>query len=404
MLKAHSLLYAVYICLIVSIICGALLYFATLYNQLNLFYNSNENLYIQNQSAVNFALGNDLQDALALQSDSLEVKSVITTQPFGLLQLLKVKSFSKSDTVCSIHFVGNYSNDATCVIMSDASPSLSYSGTVSLIGKKKLPSSQIDGKYLKNVINELKTSGTIEVYREALPEISSKFKASASESINGLKNNDDMEFKNDSIYFNSFLKETKTIELKQSTLNHITLKGNYIFYSKDSIVVESSAFLEDVVLKAPKITIKKGFQGSLQAFATEQLRVESSVVLDYPSVLCLYNNSENKSQIVINEDTSISGAVVLFGNALKSLDDNTITINHNVLLTGDLYCSGKLMIEGTVYGTVYTNRFFNKTKSAYYENCLINATIDVTKRPTYFVSIPLFETKNSVYGVYKKVF
>jgi hypothetical protein len=60
MVRAHSLLYAIYISLIVSIICGALLYFANLYGQLNLYYNLQEELYLQNQSVVNYALGNKL--------------------------------------------------------------------------------------------------------------------------------------------------------------------------------------------------------------------------------------------------------------------------------------------------------------------------------------------------------
>ncbi len=109
MLKAHSLLYAVYVCLIVSIICGALLFFANLYNQLNLFYNTREALYIQNQSALNYTLGNSLSENNFInEKTGAQFSSEISS--FGLLHILKVKNFNATDTIQSAHFVGNYSN------------------------------------------------------------------------------------------------------------------------------------------------------------------------------------------------------------------------------------------------------------------------------------------------------
>ena len=70
---------------------------------------------------------------------------------------------------------------------------------------------------------------------------------------------------------------------------------------------------------------------------------------------------------------------------------------------GNLYCSGKLMLKSNVYGSVYTNRFFLKTASSSYENMISDIEINVDKLPEYFISISLFNTQKTTYGVIKKV-
>ena len=176
MLKAHSLLYAVYVCLIVSILCGALLYFSTLYNQLNLYYNVHENLYIQNQSAVNFALGSSVSEDNILQQDTTEIKSEIERRPYGLLNLLIVKSIAKSDTVVSAHIVGKNATDKNCLYISSISKPLSYSGNVKLMGEKKLPSPSINQVYTIIETNSLVSSGAIGQSESILPTINPIYK------------------------------------------------------------------------------------------------------------------------------------------------------------------------------------------------------------------------------------
>lgn len=403
MLKAHSLLYSVYVCLIVAILCGALLYFATLYNQLNLFYNTNEQLYIQNQSAVNFALGSALKEESVFITDTSNVKSVIKTKPHGLINLLLVSSYIKSDTVTSSHFVGSFPKEKICLYLSGVSKPISYSGKVKLIGDKQLPSPEIRQFYASSTQNQLTSLGTIALSKPFLPEISNRYKTMSLSLPAKLRSFQNVERNVDSVYYNSFQNETIEIQLANPILDNIVIKGNFIIYAKDSIQVGSSAVLEDVILKSQKITFKENFQGAIQAFSSEKIHLEKNVNLHYPSVLCVYNSSENESKITISEDCKIMGAVVLFGNQIKTIDLNTIVFHKKTLLVGDVYSSGKLMMEGKIYGSVYTNRLFHKAASSSYENCIMNCEIDVTKKPSYFVSIPILEDQNTNYGVYKKV-
>ena len=113
MVKAHSLLYAIYICLIVSIICGALLYFAYLYNQLNLHYNLQEEMYIHNQSVVNFALGNQISQVELPIDENSGIDGNYKVKQYGLLTMLLSNSILRNDTISSVHFVGSFSSDKT---------------------------------------------------------------------------------------------------------------------------------------------------------------------------------------------------------------------------------------------------------------------------------------------------
>jgi hypothetical protein len=201
---------------------------------------------------------------------------------------------------------------------------------------------------------------------------------------------------------NSFFNTTKEIRVK-SNLANIIFKGNFILRSDDSIRVKKNTVLEDVILIAPKITFEEGFKGTVQAFATKGIELEDKVTLNYPSVICVFNESTDTSKIKIKKKCQIMGAVVLFGNPDNLIDKNIIEIDENGLLFGDLYCTGKLMLKSNVYGSVFTNRFFKKTNSSSYDNLISNIEINTKKRPDYFISIPLFNTKATTYAVIKKV-
>jgi hypothetical protein len=402
MVKAHSLLYAIYICLIVSIICGALLYFANLYNQLNLYYNLQEELYIQNQSVVNFALGNKIIPQEIEKDENSGIEGNYKTKSYGLLTLLLAQSSVGNDTVSSAHFVGSYVTDKTAIYLTRISKSLTYSGTVTLTGNSELPSTFIEAAYINNSPNKLTNNGKITISDIRLPEINPDFQK-IFEQTQGLKTAlKDVEKPKDSLFYNSFFNETKDIYINAS-LSNVIFKGNFILRSKDSIRIQKNTVLEDVILIAPKITFEAGFKGTVQAFATKGIELEEKVILNYPSVICVYNKNEEESKIVIKKESTISGAVVLFGNSPHDFEKSSIEIAEDGLIFGDIYCTGKLSLRSTVYGSVYTNRFFVKTMASSYDNTLSDVEINASKRPAYFISIPLFNNQKTAYGILKKV-
>jgi hypothetical protein len=402
MVKAHSLLYAVYICLIVSIICGALLFFSNLYGQLNLYYNLQEELYINNQSIVNFALENKNNTQEPIEDEKSGIIASYIMKPYGLLNLLLVKSETNKDTVQSAHFIGLYTKDKTALFLTNFSKSLTYTGTVKLIGDNSLPSTYIETAYINNKPNQLLIDGKNTISENQLPEINSDFK----KIFNGIHaektNLSEVEKPKDSLYYNSFFNTTKEIYLNPIVSNMI-FKGNFILRSKDSLHIKKNTVLEDVILIAPKITFESGFKGTVQAFATERIELEQNVILNYPSVVCIYNDTNNDSKITIKKESKINGAIVLFGNTNEMIDKNSIEIEEDGLLIGDIYCTGKLFLKSKVYGSVYTNRLFYKTESASYDNTISDIEINPKKKPNYFISIPIFDSKNVSHGIIKKV-
>ncbi len=402
MVKAHSLLYAVYICLIVSIICGAILYFANLYGQLNLHYNLQEEVYIHNQSVVNFALGNKLKQEELPAEENSALEGQYETRQYGTLTLLLAKSILRNDTITSVHVVGAYTFDKTAIHLANFSKPLAYSGIVKLVGDNQLPSVYIETAYLNNKPNQITLQGKTTVSEIILPEINPQFQK-IFESINTEKTQlSEIERPKDSLFYNSFQNSTKDVNIN-SILGNVIFKGNFILRNKDSIRVAKNAVLEDIILIAPKITFEEGFKGTVQAFATIGVELEQKATLNYPSVVCVYNKTSAKSLIKIKKESKITGAVVLFGNSFENIKNNSIEVDEKSLIFGDIYCSGTLDLKSNVYGSIYTNRFTLKTGTTTHENTISDIEIDATKRPPFFISIPLFDTKKIEYGILKKV-
>ncbi|MEL1244924.1 hypothetical protein AAEO56_11670 [Flavobacterium sp. DGU11] len=402
MVRANSLLYAIYVCLIISILCAALLYIANLYGQLNVYYNNHEDLYIQNQSFVNYALANmqkdDNQTSEILEENGIE--SFYEAKPYGLLSILKATSLVGNDTVVSTHIIGGEIPSKTCIYTPAQSRPLSYSGTVKLIGDRYLPSDYIKVAYINNKPNKLEVSGKLINPEQKLPELSDNFFKAFMGSKGIITKINDLPQK-ESVYYNSFLQPTVQVVMSGTLLSDIKIKGNIIITSNDSIVVAASASLQDIILMAPKVFISNDFKGSVQVFATEKIEVGNKVILTYPSALCIYNTSKQKTSIIAGEQLAISGAIVLYSGETLKRENDLIQIGQAGNITGDIYCTGDVMLKSDVYGAVYAGKFMYKTFSGEYDNCIADVEINALKRPKFFVSVPLFKNKTN-YAAIKK--
>jgi hypothetical protein len=99
-------------------------------------------------------------------------------------------------------------------------------------------------------------------------------------------------------------------------LRNETLKGNLIIYSKESISVDASCILEDIILVAPRIHIKSYFKGTLQAIASKSILIDDHTSLNYPSSLIvnspLPTESDEDSFISMGLNTSLNGMLVYY--------------------------------------------------------------------------------------------
>lgn len=401
MVRANSLLYAVYICLVVSVVCAALLYYSDIYRQLNQYYNSQEDLFLANQSAVNYALGT-MKDTDEI-TDETGITSVFTTKPYGMLTLMETKTFTASDTVLSMHFIGQYPKNNTCLYLPQFSKPLSYSGHVTLSGISCLPQTGIGQTHIALSENQLHFSGSIAKPDVLLPKLNDRFRDIYKPELAAMQLSA-MEKSNDSVYSNSFSLPTLYIDISGINLDRKVIKGNIVLMSSLPVTVNKSAALQDVIIKAPSVVFEPGFEGNLQVFAQENIELGEDAKLGYPSVLCVFNPNSNSASIQVKERAEVSGAVVLFGSDLANISKNNVVFSKESLVVGDVYCEGQADLSGTVYGAVYSNRFVKKTDASLYENCISETEVNAGKRPEYFISIPLFTANVTGYGLLKKVF
>ncbi|UMY66254.1 MULTISPECIES: polymer-forming cytoskeletal protein [unclassified Flavobacterium] len=396
MVKANSLIYAVYVCLVIGILCAGLLFVSDLYSRLNLHYNSLESLYIAHRSAVHYALG-QFPDTETTIEGTDGIASQSSMRPYGVFDILSVQSHDAHDSIASCYLAAPINRDPTCLFVSRISRSISYSGAVRLIGEKSIPGGVLTINFLSGEKTTLQSEGPSREQQSLLPPFSDRFeKAFQNANFIGVGRGELSQGEN-GVYHRSFAEPGA--QLSTRSLDGMALSGNFLVTASDTLVVPRSSTLDNVILRAPVILIEEGFRGRLQAFATKSLLVGKDVVLRYPSVLCLKAPGAGLSELALGEKSRVAGLLVLFGNDVGNIPQHKLHIDPEAVVTGDVYCSGKVSIRGKVNGSVYANRMYYEDGGTASENALVGTWIDVSKRPAFFVSPNLFETNNKRYGI-----
>lgn len=203
----------------------------------------------------------------------------------------------------------------------------------------------------------------------------------------------------------SFFENTKMFYSSGNLLLTQEYIGNLIIKSDSEIIVSKYAKLTDVVLIAPKITVKSGFTGTAHFLADSSIKIEENVHLSYPSSIILIdkNNDLKKNipkgeePIYISENTTISGSIIYLPKETSNTHTNTsITIRTNAMINGSIYCQGNIELLGTVIGSVYTNRFVANEFGSKYINHIYNGRIlgeDISKE---YYGLPFKNVKKGV--------
>ena len=191
----------------------------------------------------------------------------------------------------------------------------------------------------------------------------------------------------------SFTVPTRYLYGDSVTLSGVVLKGNIVVYATSQIVVDANSTLEDVVLMAPKITITKGFKGTLQAIASEEVRVEDGVVLNYPSALVVDRgkvpNSKNRSvpNITLGKSVILKGIVAYFEASEEQVFFPHLAISATTVIYGEVYCEKNLELKGNVLGKVSTDAFIALEEGSVYQNHLYNGSITSGALPLQYAGL-----------------
>lgn len=401
MIKSSSLLYAVFLCTIIGCLCSVLLIvFST--TKLDIKKTLVAGDFVSNSKSCfdtyfqEKIINSNVETYINKEFDFCTCE--VTELSWGVLTLLKQKVFFKKDTLFKNVISGAKTHKMPAVYKANRGTTLKLSGTTEISGNMFVPNGKLERvNILGNQFeNNPKVKGEILESEHNLPEtINTSFSLpSKIEEINF-----DL-LKQNKTVFNSFFNDTKVVYLnKNDKLDNLFIKGRIVLISNSPIELFASSKLEDVIVVAPKVTIKKGFNGSVQVFATENILVEKEVFLSYPSCLILNSNSVALGSIIINDQCDIFGNIIL-----NSKLEGEIYIKKNTTVNGIVYCKGALDIEGTVLGSVYTNTFKLSNNYSKHKNVLLNTKIIADKLGDKHTIIPVFKNINyDIFSIIKEI-
>ncbi len=413
-LKAHALLFAIAISLIIGTLTLSFMLLAQYYRQMS----TEDDSWLQMEwniiSAKAWLSSADESQLPYHQSKEVDLFGDknqlvhISLKPWGMFDIAHIQAFNSRDTICDRYLVGAIpdSSVASSLYIADNGRPILFAGNTLITGKSFLPESgvkraNIDGQYFTE--KEL-TKGSIGKSTKDLPAINTK----RLDAIKGLLKPNHNEasyiFRNafpDTMFTHSFAQKTIVYHFRNEiTIRRKTLKGNIIIISDTLISVNSDTELDGVILLAKNIKIAGSFKGRIQAFATDTLEVGTTANLKYPSVLGMLQSekkSDAKSFLRIDKYTTVSGMV--FQQATTSeVGQSRLLLESETVIHGLVYGANMVQTSGKIFGNLTCQKVVLNTGYSIYENHLLNTTIDRTKLSKYYILPRLYE-KSKHYGI-----
>ena len=406
-LASSSLVITVVISLILSIFCSSVILLAY-YNR-----QSQKATDIESRISDNLASVTNLvlADSVVYQishTDSFDLfnegrDSVLTDRYlWGLYEVASVKSYYGKFSKEASFFYGPTMGDSldACVYLAEHQRPLSLVGNVRLIGDAYLSKAGLKTSYIdqRGFSYDKLIQGKIKISDASLPGLNVKVIDNIKALLQmcndtGLNRNVTEGVNQDSV-FRSF-KESVLIKFQKGKLflSNCKLQGKIIIMSDSAIEVDQTARLKNVIIVAPVIVIKQGFQGTVQAIASDSLIVENNCIFEYPSALVLVKKETEtlQNRMIIGENCSISG--LLFSGCMNNdLYKSFVEIKDNTRVNGIVYIMGYLNLKADITGVVLTDFFIYKTPTTIYENYLVDVQINRLKLSEYFLTSSLINS------------
>lgn len=337
-------------------------------------------------------------DLYGMQNDSVIIKK----SKWGIFDIGIVKAVHRDIETIRIFQIGSKPAGVTksAIYLVDDGNSLAVAGNTSIIGTCFLPergvrSTQISGF---NYTGSKLVNGVVKRSSRKLPEISKD----PVEDIIGLLESDTATIRKeyngthpaegDSV-FQSFVSPGLVIYQAGPLVIDKTFTGRVLIKSDTIVVVESEARLCDVMIIAPDIIISSGFRGNLQAYATDTIAIGENCVLEYPSSLGIIKSefSERQPSITVGKGTLYSGFIFSYQRT-DDIRKTLIRMDTDTRMHGQIYSDGYLELKGSIIGGVMCKKTILNTPSSFYENHLLNVSIDNASLSPEYLMPAILET------------
>ncbi|PCI10975.1 MAG: hypothetical protein COB73_02675 [Flavobacteriaceae bacterium] len=354
-------------------------------------------------------------------NDEIESKVTLTKKHWGLFDIVHSKVQIKKEVFERIAMVGGHQSEKTALYLKENNKPLVLVGNTEIRGVSILPKqgarrgniagdsyygSELIYGAIKQSTNQLPTLTT-------MPTIKNWIKGGfLNDELQPFDLYDGLQLKNSFNQPTLFFQSDGAIDLR-----FVELTGNITIQSNTKIMVASSSKLQDVILIAPEIEIENNTMGNFQAFASNQLLVGEGCNLEYPTVLCLIestnnsfpleemseeqsgatnNNQSTNNQIHIGSNTVVKGIVCYLSETTETNYKPQVVIDQNCIVAGEVYCDKNLELKGTVQGMVTTEAFIALQSGSVYINHIYNGSIIASELPLQYCGLQLQTTQTKV--------
>lgn len=413
MLRGGSILYALLIAVIVTILSLSVLYIAY-YNRLysEKFY-INQELHRRAYSLL-FNANNEIYNLPEKINEKYPINSNLKQNHWGAFELITATAACGTDTV---------TKTALCGIPMPATNNITHAAFVCnikrypvyLVGNTKLsgmfffPEKGVDRGIAeaKNYTGQIPyIKGKLNKSDRDLPLLSTHFTEKTKKQYVQFYQSGDSVVSLDIYPYpdslsNSFTHHTICYQSTQPVyIENTTLNGNIIIQSEKSITLAQTSKLTDVLLIAPQIKFEDEFTGNVHVLAKDSICTGKKVQLNYPSSLVIIENLKNEASISIGKENKISGMIIISGKT-EPKQKQLISIEDETEISGRIYCPGFVQLKGKLFGSVYCTSFTLKTSFSTYENYLLDVEINPLVLSPHYLTTPLLENEKEMYKIVK---
>lgn len=383
-IKASAMQFAILVSVIVALLLSSFLLFTHTYHSFSL----RTDLVLRNigasEKGIDYLTNTDVQLRDSLEMAIEEVPVVLKTNFWGGFQLIHSRGGEGSSSFEKVALLGGDSGvDSPDIFLENNQLPLVLAGDTRIEGNAYTPGNiikpgSIGGHYYAGdkLVYGKRFSST-----ESLPQLNSEWRLYAQEMLNfipgagenvsGLEN-----FTNSFFGKRQIIYETDKIFLSES------LSGNIIVVSRVEIEVSALAKLDQVLLVAPKIIFRNGFEGNAHVISAKAT-VEDNVRMRYPSSIVVLTPAGverkpedfYKPKILIGQQSIFEGNILYLGASKQDGHTNDVLFAENSFVEGNVYCEGYTELKGTVQGSIYTRYFAANHRGSLYINHIYDGRV-----------------------------
>ncbi|MEZ5359633.1 MAG: hypothetical protein R3F48_12510 [Candidatus Zixiibacteriota bacterium] len=361
-------------------------------------------------------------------------KCIIETRPFGAYLLLQSTGYSGSQKSTVHAFLGSLQKgctDRAITVFNNQYP-LVVTGTTRiygdlLTGSIQLTTGQIDGKgviykdYLhgrqiiaNDVQSPYKRLSAIDNYIEYVYKIL-KNKAYAVSTSLQLTGSDTTLFNENVLVVQGNL-DLKDIEIRRSEhpltiivsgwveiSGTTTIKGEVEIISEKFIrITDNAAIIDGLIMAEDSIVLNGDAYISAQVISKQEITVADNAECTFPALILVSGDSyESRSDYGIRISSHMpleANIMYVSSDTMQQRDNELIIIDSSTTLSGCIYSSDFMSLQGQISGSIMTSNFKFTIPPTTYINWLKDVTID---RLTwdYTPVLPLVESESSFYDI-----